>query len=122
MQSNNVSSIYKKTHTIEGNHNFPSQKPKKTTLSLLCFFSKTHDFLPKAKQKKTNHHGRPRFPAPAMGMVVDHTHADLGVAGPVFNLGDAVEYFGVSQGRWIPAKVPRWRDGNPTGWKPGGGP
>ncbi|CAK9075664.1 Guanylate-binding protein 1 (GTP-binding protein 1) (GBP-1) (mGBP-1) (mGBP1) (Guanine nucleotide-binding protein 1) (Interferon-gamma-inducible protein MAG-1) (Interferon-induced guanylate-binding protein 1) [Durusdinium trenchii] len=25
--------------------------------------------------------------------------------GPVFNLGDSVEYFGVSQNRWIPAKV-----------------
>ena len=25
--------------------------------------------------------------------------------GPVYNVGDAVEYFGISQGRWIPAKV-----------------
>ena len=31
--------------------------------------------------------------------------AAVDVKGPVFNLGDAVEYFGVSQGRWIPAKV-----------------
>ena len=26
-------------------------------------------------------------------------------SGPVFNVGDSVEYFGVSQGRWIPAKA-----------------
>eukprot|EP00434_Breviolum_minutum_P010579 symbB.v1.2.009331.t1/scaffold588.1/size186386/8 len=31
--------------------------------------------------------------------------AAVDVKGPVFNLGDAVEYFGVSQGRWVPAKV-----------------
>lgn len=31
--------------------------------------------------------------------------AAVDVKGPVFNIGDSVEYFGVSQGRWIPAKV-----------------
>eukprot|EP00435_Cladocopium_sp_Y103_P038097 s27_g10.t1 len=31
--------------------------------------------------------------------------AAVDVKGPVFNVGDSVEYFGVSQGRWIPAKV-----------------